>query len=126
MGYGFSDGSVGYLDRFPNVERMTFWDNDYGSFESFPPLLNLRVLHHEACDGEFSLEVARRFAACRNLEEIIIDRPMPQEGVELLRALPNLEFLDVAGNVIIDKDKQSGSRPPAARSELNEGGEAPR
>lgn len=111
--YAMPEESLKYLNRFPNVEEMRFWGDDYGSFESFPAFRNLRILHHEAADGEFFMGTARRIAACRSLEEIIIQRPIPPDGIHLLRALPNLKFLAVHETIIIDKDKQGRSGEPA-------------
>lgn len=104
--YGLPDESIKYLNRFPNVEKMTFWGDNYGTFESFPTLRYLRILHLEARYGEFTNETAKRIASCRNLEEIKIQRPIPPEGIEFLKALPHVHYLEVANNVIIDKGEQ--------------------
>lgn len=110
--YAMPDKSLKYLKRFPNVEKITFWGDGYGSFETFPVLQKLRVLRHEAVDGEFSIGAVRRIAACKNLEEIIIQRPIPSDGINLLKALPNLKYLDVADTVIVDTGEQVAAPNP--------------
>ncbi len=100
--YEMPNESLPYLSRFPNVEELTFWGDDYGNFETFPKLDQLRLFDHEATRGEFTVETARRLASCRNLEEVTITRDIPQEGIDLLKELPKLKYMEINQKVIVD------------------------
>ena len=93
--YRMPEESIRFLDRFPNVEILKFWADSFVSCEELPKLEKLRVLHHESTEGDFTMKAVERIAACQNLEEIIILRPIPEEGIGLLKNLPHLQILEV-------------------------------
>jgi hypothetical protein len=98
--YRMPKESIRFLDRFPNLERLQFWADSFVSCEELPGLQKLRIIHHESTEGEFSLEAVKRIASCKNLEEISILRPVTEEGVRLLKSLPNWKKIEVNGTVI--------------------------
>lgn len=104
--YRMPKESVPFLNRFPNLEKLQFWADSFVSCEELPGLEKLRILHHESTEGEFSVEGVKRIVACRNLEEIVILRPISEDGVRLLKSLPKWKTIEVNGIVF---------RNPAAR-----------
>jgi hypothetical protein len=115
--------SLQHFDKFPNVETLKFWADHYVSCEHLPPLQKLRVLHHESTEGDFTIEAVKRIAACRSLEKIEILRPIPDEGIAILRVLPHLKLLIVGEDTIVDTSgEQAGTGQPATRPVLKSEG----
>ncbi len=93
--YGMPDESFQYFNRFPNVETIELWGDNFYSLRYLPALEKLTYLTHESSEGDFTLEDIRHIVACRNLEKINIIRPVSEEGIALLKSLPHWEWIEI-------------------------------
>lgn len=107
--YQMPPETLAFFDRFPNTEKILFWADHYISCDHLPPLRKLRILHHESTEGDISMESIRRIAACKDLEEIEILRPVPPSGIELLTNLPKLRHLEVNETTILTDGEQNAA-----------------
>lgn len=93
--YGMPAESIAFLNRFPNVETIKFWGDQFISLEHMPPLEHLKVLHHKSTTMPLDLKSVKRIIECKNLEEVEICHPIPSEFIPILKKLPKWKTLKV-------------------------------
>lgn len=105
--YKMPAASIALLDdKFINVEILRFWDEEDVCCEALPPLPKLRLLENaSSLVAPLSHESVRRIAACKNLEEVVLHRPVSEEGMRFLFNLPKLRKIENFDVEVFSRDK---------------------